>query len=56
MTYVDIIAEKTVDEVIVKALRQKINLATQVLGEDWKKWLESEEYKPIINIEKSNFP
>ena len=39
VTYIDLVAEKTVDEVIVKALRQKINLATQVLGEDWKKWL-----------------
>ena len=39
VTYIDLVAEKTVDEVIVKALRQKINIATQVLGEDWKKWL-----------------
>ena len=39
VTYIDLVAEKTVDEIIVKALRQKINLATQVLGEDWKKWL-----------------
>jgi len=39
VTYIDLVAEKTVDEIIVKALRQKINLATKVLGEDWKKWL-----------------
>ena len=39
VTYVDIVTEKTVDEVIVKALRNKINIATQVLGEDFKKWL-----------------
>jgi SNF2 family DNA or RNA helicase len=39
VTYIDLVAEKTVDEIIVKSLRQKINLATQVLGEDWKKWL-----------------
>ena len=39
VTYVDLIASKTVDEKIVSALRQKINIATQVLEEDWKKWL-----------------
>ena len=36
VTYVDIIAEDTVDEKIVKALRDKINIASQVLGEDLK--------------------
>ena len=39
VTYVDIIAEDTVDEKIVKALRNKINIASQVLGEDLKKWI-----------------
>tara|TARA_R110002124_G_scaffold172877_1_gene340410 strand:- start:2068 stop:3510 length:1443 start_codon:yes stop_codon:yes gene_type:complete len=39
VTYIDLIAEKTVDEQIVKSLRGKINIATQVLGEDLKKWL-----------------
>ena len=39
VTYIDLVAEKTVDEKIVTALRKKINIATQVLGEDWKKWL-----------------
>jgi hypothetical protein len=28
-----------VDEHIVKALRNKINIASQVLGEDFKEWL-----------------
>jgi hypothetical protein len=28
-----------VDEKIVRALRDKINIATQVLGEDIKQWL-----------------
>jgi hypothetical protein len=28
-----------VDEKIVKALRSKIDIATQVLGEDFKQWL-----------------
>ena len=39
VTYVDIIAEDTVDEKIVKALRDKINIASQVLGEDLKSWI-----------------
>jgi SNF2 family DNA or RNA helicase len=36
---VDIIAEDTVDEKIVKALRDKINVASQVLGEELKSWI-----------------
>jgi len=36
VTYVDIMAEETVDEKIVKALRKKINLASEVLGEELK--------------------
>ncbi len=39
VTYVDIIEEDTVDEKIVKALRDKINIASQVLGEDLKSWI-----------------
>jgi len=39
VTYVDIIAEDTVDEKIVKALRDKINDASQVLGEELKSWI-----------------
>tara|TARA_R100001086_G_scaffold101173_1_gene50708 strand:- start:635 stop:2080 length:1446 start_codon:yes stop_codon:yes gene_type:complete len=39
VTYIDLIAEKTVDEKIVKSLRNKINLATEVLGEGMKTWL-----------------
>jgi SNF2 family DNA or RNA helicase len=39
MTYIDIIAENTVDERIVKALRKKINIATQVMGEELKDWI-----------------
>ena len=39
MTYVDIIAENTVDERIVKALRKKINIASQVMGEELKDWI-----------------
>jgi len=39
VTYVDIMAEKTVDEKIVKALRDKINIASQILGEELKSWI-----------------
>jgi SNF2 family DNA or RNA helicase len=39
MTYVDIICEKTVDEKIVKALRKKINIASQIMGEELKDWI-----------------
>ena len=39
VTYVDIIAEDTVDEKIVKALRDKVNIASQVLGEELKAWI-----------------
>jgi SNF2 family DNA or RNA helicase len=39
MTYIDIIAEGTVDEKIVKALRTKVNIATEVLGEELKEWI-----------------
>jgi len=39
MTYVDIIAEKTVDEKIVKALRKKIDIASQIMGEELKDWI-----------------
>jgi SNF2 family DNA or RNA helicase len=39
VTYVDIICEDTVDEKIVKSLRKKINIASEVLGEDLKEWI-----------------
>ena len=39
VTYIDIIAEDTVDEKIVKALRNKINIASEVLGEELKNWI-----------------
>jgi len=39
VTYVDLIAEDTVDEKIVEALRNKINIASEVLGEDLKTWI-----------------
>jgi SNF2 family DNA or RNA helicase len=39
VTYIDIIAEDTVDEKIVKSLRKKINIASEVLGEELKDWI-----------------
>ena len=39
MTYIDIIAEGTIDEKIVKALRDKVNIATQIMGEELKEWI-----------------
>ncbi len=39
MTYIDIICENTVDTRIVKALRKKVNIATQIMGEELKEWI-----------------
>ena len=39
VTYVDFIAEDTVDEKIVKSLRKKVNIATQIMGEELKEWI-----------------
>ena len=39
VTYVDFIAENTIDERIVKALRRKINLANEIMGEDITDWI-----------------
>ena len=39
VTYIDIIAEDTVDEKIVEALRKKIDIASEVLGEELKDWI-----------------
>jgi SNF2 family DNA or RNA helicase len=39
VTYVDIMADETVDEKIVQALRKKINIASEVLGEELKQWI-----------------
>ena len=37
--YVDLVSPGTVDEKILKALKNKISIAGQVLGEDTKNWL-----------------
>ena len=39
VTYIDIIAEETVDNKIVKSLRKKINIASKVMGEELKSWI-----------------
>ncbi len=39
MTYIDIEAEGTVDERIVKALKAKVNIASKVMGEELKDWI-----------------
>ena len=39
VTYVDINAQDTVDEKIVKSLRKKVNIASEVMGEELKAWI-----------------
>jgi len=39
MTYIDIIAQDTVDEKIVKALVKKMDIANEIMNEDMKDWL-----------------
>jgi SNF2 family DNA or RNA helicase len=39
VTYIDLIAEDTIDEKIVEALRKKIDIASQVMGEELKDWI-----------------
>ena len=39
VTYVDLIAPKTVDEKIIKALRGKINIASQIMGDTLESWI-----------------
>ena len=39
VTYIDLIAPKTVDEKIVKALRKKMSIANTIMDEDWREWI-----------------
>jgi len=39
VTYIDLIAPKTVDEKIVKALRAKMSIANTIMDEDWREWI-----------------
>ena len=39
VTYIDLVTENTVEEKVLKALRNKINIASEVLSEGYKEWL-----------------
>ena len=39
MTYIDIMAQDTIDERIVKALRNKVNIANKIMDEDFREWI-----------------
>lgn len=39
VTYVDLVARGTVDEKIIRALREKINMASAITGDGWRRWL-----------------
>ena len=39
MTYIDLVAEDTIDIKIQKALRTKMNIANDVMGEELKSWI-----------------
>lgn len=39
VTYVDMVAENTIDVKIINALRNKINISSIIMGDGWKKWL-----------------
>jgi|TARA_Y100000034_G_scaffold136863_2_gene216493 SNF2 family DNA or RNA helicase len=39
VTYIDLVCKNTVDEKIIKALRNKIDLARAITGDKWREWL-----------------
>ena len=39
VTYIDMLADDTVDEKIVESLRNKVNIATEIMGEDLREWI-----------------
>ena len=39
VTYIDLVAEKTIDERIIKSLKSKVNIANEIMGEDIKDWI-----------------
>ena len=45
------LAGKGAEEFAISEGYKKINLLTETSKKEWEKWLENEEYKPIINIE-----
>jgi SNF2 family DNA or RNA helicase len=42
MTYIDLVAEDTIDIKIQKALRNKMNIANDVMGEELKEWVQNQ--------------
>ena len=40
VTYIDMISEGTIDERIVKALRAKMDIASVVMGEQLREWIQ----------------
>ena len=47
------LAGKGAEEFALSEGYKKINLLTESSKKEWEKWLENEEYKPLINIEKA---
>jgi hypothetical protein len=39
VAYVDLVVPGTVDEVMIEALRAKINMAAAIIGDEWREWL-----------------
>ena len=39
VTYIDLVAEKTIDQRIIKSLRDKIDIANEIMGEDIGAWI-----------------
>ena len=39
MTYIDIMSQDTIDERIVKALRNKVDIANTIMDEDFREWI-----------------
>jgi len=39
VTYIDLVAEKTIDDRIIKSLRNKIDIANEIMGEDITDWI-----------------
>ena len=37
--YIDLVSKGTVDEKIIKALRNKVNIASQINGEELTEWI-----------------
>jgi SNF2 family DNA or RNA helicase len=39
MTYIDLVADETIDLKVQKSLRNKMNIATEVMGEELREWI-----------------